>query len=161
MLYIAVKALVSGVIIAAVSEIAKRSPGIGALILSLPLVSILAFIWLWRDAADKDVIAALANSTFWFVLPTLPMFLVLPALLRGGASFWTALGLSCLLTIVLYAGMVWVLGRSGPELPAPRDNPAYQPDDQPGAPLERDIEGTDSSVPDTVIVPSAPVPEPD
>jgi hypothetical protein len=111
MLYIAVKALVSGVIIAAVSEIAKRSPGIGALILSLPLVSILAFIWLWRDAADKDVIAALANSTFWFVLPTLPMFLVLPALLRGGASFWTALGLSCLLTIVLYAGMVWVLGR--------------------------------------------------
>jgi hypothetical protein len=113
MLYLAVKALISGVIVAVVSEIAKRSPGIGALILSLPLISILAFIWLWRDTADKDGIAALAQSTFWFVLPTLPMFLVLPALLRGGAGFWPALGLSCLMTMALYAAMVWALGRFG------------------------------------------------
>jgi hypothetical protein len=113
MLYLAVKALVSGVIIAAVSEIAKRSPGLGALILSLPLISILAFIWLWRDTSDKEGIAALAQSTFWFVLPTLPMFLVLPALLRGGMGFWAALGLSCLMTMALYAGMVWALGRFG------------------------------------------------
>jgi hypothetical protein len=87
MLYLAVKALISGVIIAIVSEIAKRSPGLGALILSLPLISILAFIWLWRDTGDQEGIAALAQSTFWFVLPTLPMFLVLPALLRGGMGF--------------------------------------------------------------------------
>jgi hypothetical protein len=113
MLYLAVKALISGVIIAAVSEIAKRSPGIGALILSLPLISILAFIWLWRDTADKEGIAALAQSTFWFVLPTLPMFLVLPALLRAGTGFWAALGLSCLMTMALYAVMVWALGRFG------------------------------------------------
>ena len=113
MLYLAVKALISGVIIAAVSEIAKRSPGIGALILSLPLISILAFIWLWRDTADQEGIAALAQSTFWFVLPTLPMFLVLPALLRGGFGFWVALGLSCLMTMVLYVAMVWALGRFG------------------------------------------------
>ena len=113
MLYLAVKALISGVIIAAVSEIAKRSPGIGALILSLPLISILAFIWLWRDTGDKEGIAALAQSTFWFVLPTLPMFLVLPALLRGGVGFWAALGLSCLMTMALYAVMVWALGKFG------------------------------------------------
>lgn len=113
MLYIAVKALISGVIIAIVSEIAKRSPGIGSLILSLPLISILAFIWLWRDAADKEGIAALAQSTFWFVLPTLPLFLVLPALLRSGTGFWAALGLSCLMTMALYAAMVWALGRFG------------------------------------------------
>jgi hypothetical protein len=113
MLYLAVKALISGVIIAAVSEIAKRSPGIGALILSLPLISILAFIWLWRDTADQEGIAALAQSTFWFVLPTLPMFLVLPALLRSGVGFWTALGLSCLMTMALYTVMVWALGRFG------------------------------------------------
>jgi hypothetical protein len=113
MLYLAVKALVSGVIIAIVSEIAKRSPGLGALILSLPLISILAFIWLWRDTGDHEGIAALAQSTFWFVLPTLPMFLVLPALLRGGMGFWAALGLSCLMTMALYAAMVWALGRFG------------------------------------------------
>jgi len=116
MLYLAAKALLSGVIIAAVSETAKRSPSLGALILSLPLVSLLAFIWLWRDTSDTERIAALSQSTFWLVLPTLPMFLVLPALLRNGAGFWTALGLSCLLTIALYVLMAWMLGRFGVSL---------------------------------------------
>jgi hypothetical protein len=113
MLYAIIKALLSGVIIAVVSEVAKRNPAIGAIILSLPLISILAFIWLWRDTGDTEGIASLAQSTFWFVLPTLPMFVVLPALLRGGMGFWLALGLSCLLTVSLYAAMVWALGRFG------------------------------------------------
>lgn len=113
MLYAAIKALLSGAIIATVSEVGKRYPGAGALILSLPLISILAFIWLWRDTRDEEGIAALAQSTFWFILPTLPMFLVLPALLRGGMGFWPALGLSCLLTLSLYAAMAWALGRFG------------------------------------------------
>jgi hypothetical protein len=113
MLYVVVKALISGAIIAVVSEVAKRTPALGALILSLPLVSILAFIWLWRDTGDEEGIAALAQSTFWFVLPTLPLFLVLPTLLRGGMGFWAALGLSCLMTVALYAVMVWALGRFG------------------------------------------------
>ena len=113
MLYAAIKALLSGVIIATVSEVAKRNPAIGAIILSLPLISILAFIWLWRDTNDTEGIASLAQSTFWFILPTLPMFLVLPALLRGGLGFWAALGLACLLTTLLYAAMVWALGRFG------------------------------------------------
>lgn len=113
MLYAALKALLSGVIVAAASEVARRNPGVGALILALPLLSILAFIWLWRDSADTERIAVLAQSTFWFALPTLPMFLVLPALLRSGTGFWPALGLSCLLTMVLYAAMVWALGRFG------------------------------------------------
>jgi hypothetical protein len=113
MLYAAIKALLSGVIVAAASEAAKRNPGIGAVFLSLPLISILAFIWLWRDTSDSERIAALAQSTFWFVLPTLPMFLVLPALLRNGVGFWPALGLACLMTLALYAAMVWTLGRFG------------------------------------------------
>ena len=100
MLYAVIKALLSGVVIAAASEVAKRSPAIGAVILSLPLISILAFIWLWRDTSDTGAVAALSQSTFWFVLPTLPMFLVLPALLRNGAGFWPALGLSCLVTLL-------------------------------------------------------------
>src|SRR4030095_10811686 len=113
MLYLAAKALLSGLIVAAVSEIAKRSPALGALILSLPLVSILAFIWLWRESADTEGIAALSQSTFWFTLPTLPMFLVLPALLRNGVGFWPALGLSCLVALLLYAAMAWTLGKLG------------------------------------------------
>jgi len=113
MLHAVIKALISGIIIAAASEAAKRSPAIGAVILSLPLMSILAFIWLWRDTGDTERIASLAQSTFWFVLPTLPLFLILPALLRGGAGFWTSLGLSCLVSLLLYGAMVWTLGKLG------------------------------------------------
>jgi hypothetical protein len=113
MLYLAIKAALSGVIIAIVSEVAQRRPGLGALIVSLPLVSILAIIWLWRDTGDVQRIAAHAEATFWLVLPTLPMFLALPALLRNGAGFWIALGLSCLLTFVLYLLAIWVLPRFG------------------------------------------------
>jgi hypothetical protein len=96
-----------------VSEVARRSPGLGGLIESLPLVSVLAVIWLWRDTADVEPIAMQLQSTFWYVLPTLPMFLAMPAMLRHGIGFWPALGLSCLLTIVLYALDGWLLPKFG------------------------------------------------
>jgi hypothetical protein len=113
MLYLAIKALISGAIIAAVSEIAKRSPGIGALVASLPLVSVLGMIWLWRDKPDAANMAAHAGATFWFVLPSLPMFLLIPALLGRGWSFWSALAAGCLLTIALYLVMTWAGPRFG------------------------------------------------
>jgi hypothetical protein len=116
MTYFILKAAISGVLVALISEAARRSPGIGGLIASLPLVSVLAFIWLWRDTADVARIAAQAESTFWFVLPSLPLFLIFPALLRHGTGFWPALTVSCAATILLYSLMLWVLPRFGIEL---------------------------------------------
>ena len=113
MLYLALKAGLSGVIIAVASEVARRSPTLGALIISLPLLSLLALLWLWRDTGDTARIAALSESTFWYVLPTLPMFLVLPALLRHGVGFWIALIASCALTFALYLLTVWALAKFG------------------------------------------------
>jgi hypothetical protein len=113
MVYLFLKALISGAIVAAVSEIAKRYPGLGGLVASLPLVSVLGMIWLWRDTRDVQTMAAHATGTFWFVLPSLPMFLLIPALLRRGAPFWGALGAGCLLTMGLYLVMVWVGPRFG------------------------------------------------
>ena len=113
MLYAAIKALISGAIIATVSEVAKRNPSLGALILSLPLTALLAFLWLWFERADNESIAALSQSTFWFVLATLPMFLVMPLLLRSGAGFWLALGICCLLTFAMYATIIWAIGKFG------------------------------------------------
>jgi hypothetical protein len=113
MLYLAVKAAISGVIIAIVSELAKRYPGFGALVASLPLVSVLGMIWLWRDKPDAANMAAHAEATFWYVLPSLPMFLLVPALLRSGMHFWLALALGCTLTITLYLLMVWAGPRFG------------------------------------------------
>jgi len=116
MLYLTIKAALSGVIIAIVSEVARRSPTLGALIVSLPLVSILGILWLWHDTTDAERIAAHAQSTFWYVLPTLPMFLVMPAMLRHGISFWTTLAACCVLTFLLYLATIWALGKFGVSL---------------------------------------------
>ena len=96
-----------------VYEVDRRSPGIGGLIASLPLISVLAVIWLWTDTGDAERIASHLQSTFWYVLPSLPMFIVMPALLRAHVDFWIALGLSCALTMALYVAMVWLLPRLG------------------------------------------------
>lgn len=108
MTYLIVKAILSGLIIAMVSEVSKRNPGLGALFVSLPLVSIIGMMWLWRDTRDTDRIAAHAEATFWYVLPSLPMFLLIPVLLRRDVPFWPALACGGLLTIALYAAMIWI-----------------------------------------------------
>lgn len=113
MVYLILKAVLSGVLVAAISEVAKRYPGIGGLISSLPLVSVMGMIWLWRDTADSARMAAHAEGTFWFVLPSLPMFLVIPAMLRRGIDFWPALIAGCALTMALYALMLWLGPRLG------------------------------------------------
>ena len=113
MLYLILKALLSGVIVMAVSEIARRSPAFGALVVSLPLVSLLAILWLWRDTGDTARIADHAEATFWYVLPSLPMFLVLPYLLRHGTGFWWAIAAACALTVALYFLTVLVAARFG------------------------------------------------
>jgi hypothetical protein len=114
--YLLIKAALSGIIIAIVSEVARRAPGMGALIASLPLISVLGMIWLWRDTADPARLADHAFATFWFVLPSLPMFLAIPLLLNRGMPFWAALVIGCALTVALYILMVWTLGRFGIEL---------------------------------------------
>ncbi|MEG3123976.1 DUF3147 family protein [Sphingomonas sp. GB1N7] len=116
MLYLIAKALISGALIAIASTLAKRYPGFGALIASLPLVSVLGMIWLWNDRPDVENMAAHAGATFWYVLPSLPMFLLIPALLRHGVGFWIALVAGCCLTIVLYAVMTWLAPRFGLQL---------------------------------------------
>lgn len=112
-MYFIFKALLSGVIVALVSELAKRSPALGALLVSLPLISLLAMIWLWRDTGDVEKLAAHAQATFWYVLPSLPMFLLIPVLLRSGVSFGLALAAGCVLTVCLYGLTVWVASRMG------------------------------------------------
>jgi hypothetical protein len=113
MLYLFVKAALSGIIVAAVSEIAKRYPGFGGLVASLPLVSLLGMLWLWRDTHDPVRMAAHARGTFWFVIPSLPMFLLIPALLERGFGFWPALAVGCTVTILLYLATTAVAARMG------------------------------------------------
>jgi hypothetical protein len=116
MLGLVAKALLSGALIAAISEIGKRLPTVAALVASLPLVSVLGMILLWRARPDAENMAVHAEATFWYVRPSLPMFLVIPALLRAGVSFWAALALGCALTVALYLTMAHFGPRFGLKL---------------------------------------------
>ena len=113
MLYLAIKTIVSALLIVAISEIARRSAALGALVASLPLVSVLGMIWLWRDTHDSARMAAHSEATFWYVLPSLPMFLLIPVLLRAGLGFPLALLAGILLTAGLYLITVTIAARFG------------------------------------------------
>ena len=115
-MYLTLKAAISGALIAIASTLAKRYPGFGAMIASLPLVSVLGMIWLWTDQRDAENMATHAQATFWYVLPSLPMFLLIPALLRHGVGFWTALAGGCGLTVALYVLMTLIGPRFGLQL---------------------------------------------
>ena len=107
------KALLAGAMIAAISEIGRRLPATAALVASLPLVSVLGMIFLWHARPDAENMAVHAGATFWYVIPSLPMFLLIPWLLRAGWPFWLSLTLGCALTFVLYLGMVAIGPRLG------------------------------------------------
>jgi hypothetical protein len=115
-LYLVIKAAISGVIVALVSEIARRYPGWGGLVASLPLTSLLAMLWLWRDTGDTVRVAELSTGAFWFVLPSLPLFFVLPLLLRNGVGFWLSMAIVVAGTLALYALMFWAAPRLGLKL---------------------------------------------
>ena len=113
MVYYVVKVAISALLIVAIAEISKRSSLVGALLASVPLVSVLAMIWLYIDTRDGERVAALANGVFWLVLPSLALFLALPLLLRHGVNFYLSMGLSVLLTIGCYWAMLGLLRQIG------------------------------------------------
>lgn len=113
MLHFAIKVLLSAIVIVAVAEIAKRSTVWAAALASLPLTSILAFVWLHVDGEPAERIASLAGSIVWLVLPSLLLFVVLPLLLRAGWQFWPSLLVACLATAAGYGATLWLLQRAG------------------------------------------------
>lgn len=116
MLYYAIKILVSAVLIAAISEIAKRSSGLAALLAALPLTSLLAFIWLHVESTPPNDIADLSIQIFWLVIPSLLLFLLLPLMLRQGWNFWLSLALSMAATAGFYLALLPLLRRMGVQL---------------------------------------------
>jgi hypothetical protein len=110
------KALLAGAMVAAIAEIGKRLPAMGALVASLPLVSVLGMAFLWIARPDAENMATHAQATFWYVLPSLPMFLLIPVLLRSGVNFWLALVAGCALTVALYLVMMHFGPRFGLKL---------------------------------------------
>lgn len=116
MTYLIIKTLISALIIVAVSELSRRSSAVGALLASLPLTSLLAFIWLYRDTHDAAKIGALSTSIFWLVLPSLVFFVALPPLLKAKMNFYASLGLATALMLACYGTMLVALKKFGVNL---------------------------------------------
>lgn len=112
-MYYLVKILVTTLLIVAISEVSKRSSLLGAILASVPLVSVLAMLWLYVDTKDIEKISALSLSIFWLVIPSLVLFLVLPLLLKLGWAFYPSLAISTVSTILSYAAMMLILGYFG------------------------------------------------
>lgn len=110
------KAVVSGGIIVTVSELAKRNNTAASIVHSLPLVSLVALIWLFAGTRDSALIGRHMTGTFWFVLPSLPMFLAVPWLLRRSVAFWPALAAGIVLTVALYFLTLRLLKMAGVNL---------------------------------------------
>ncbi len=111
MLYAALKVLLTAVLVVAISEAAKRSTLLGGILASLPVTSLLAFIWVYGETGDTAKIANLSVSIFWYVLPSLVLFVALPLLLMRGVDFWLSLVIASALTFAAYALMTSILAR--------------------------------------------------
>ncbi|MFH1701260.1 MAG: DUF3147 family protein [Candidatus Zixiibacteriota bacterium] len=111
-----VKIVLTTASIIAISEIARRSSFFGALLASIPLISVLAMLWLYIDTKDVAKVSALSMSVFWLVIPSLTLFLVLPLLLKQGWNFYLSITISIGLTVVSYWLMITILNHFGVKL---------------------------------------------
>ncbi len=110
MTYYILKIVITTILIVVISEISKRSSFIGALLASVPIVSILAMMWLYVDTKNVEKVSMLSTSVFWLVIPSLALFIALPILLKQGINFYLSMTCSILITVVCYWLMVSVLG---------------------------------------------------
>lgn len=108
MIYFLIKTFITALIIASISELSRRYSLWAALLASLPLTSILAFIWIYWETQDNTKIIELSYSVFWLVLPSLGFFLILPFLIKQGLAFPTAMVISIMAMAALYGTGIWL-----------------------------------------------------
>ena len=111
-----IKYLITAALVVAISEIAKRSDRAGAMIAALPWITSLAMIWMFVEKQGTEKIGNHAWYTFWYVLPTLPMFLLIPWMLRSGVGFPLTMLAAIALTASLFTLTAWLVSKWGIEL---------------------------------------------
>jgi len=111
MIYNIVKILISAILIALISEVSKRSTFFGAILASIPLVSVMAMIWLYIDTNDSLQVVQLSKSIFWLVIPSLVLFITFPIFIRLQLSFYTALSASLIAMVATYFITIAILDK--------------------------------------------------
>lgn len=115
MVYLIFKYAITSFLVVLISETAKRIDKLGGLIAALPLVSVLVLFWLYFEKQPIEKIANHAWYTFWFVIPTLPMFLIFPYVIKHH-GFWIAIVVSFLITILSFVVFANIAKRFGIQL---------------------------------------------
>ena len=113
MLYYILKFTISALLIVAISEISKKYSLAAGILASLPIISVLAMIWLYINTSSTEKVSKLSTSIFWMVLPSLSLFLMLPLLLKNKVSFYPALVISWLVMVFLYYAVILLLKKLG------------------------------------------------
>ncbi len=112
----AVKLFISAAVIVLVTKVQLFNDKLSALLIALPFTSLVAMLWMQAEKQSPERIANHAEGTFWFVLPSLPMFLILPWMLRHGWTFWPALAVNCVITVACFWLTVVILRHFGTDL---------------------------------------------
>lgn len=107
-MFIMAKILISAVIIALATELSNYHRILAAILISMPIISILSFIWIYLDTQDTQKISLMSIDIVWYVTASLPFFFILPQLIKMGLSFWLSLSISCLSLFILYPILMWI-----------------------------------------------------
>ncbi|PHR55154.1 MAG: hypothetical protein COA44_11545 [Arcobacter sp.] len=110
------KLLITTILIVLISEIAKRSSLMGALLAAIPLVSILAMTWMYVDTNNSTTAVEFSNRIVWLIAPSMTLFIVFPLLIKKGLSFYPSMFISISLTILAYYSVIFILEKFGVEL---------------------------------------------
>lgn len=113
MTYYIIKLIITTVLIVLISEIAKRNSLMGAMLAAIPLVSILAMIWMYIDTNDSSSAVEFSNSIVWLIVPSMTLFITFPILIKKGLSFYPSLSISIIMTILAYYSVIFILTKLG------------------------------------------------
>ncbi|GIT99102.1 MULTISPECIES: DUF3147 family protein [unclassified Sulfurovum] len=116
MAYYITKLIITTFLIVLISEIAKRSSLVGALLAAIPLVSILAMTWMYVDTNSSSNAVDFSNRIVWLIAPSITLFIVFPILIKKGLSFYLSMGISILMTIFAYYSVIFILDKFGIKL---------------------------------------------
>jgi len=114
--YYITKLIITSLLIVLISEIAKRSSLMGAMLAAIPLVSILAMTWMYVDTSDSRDAVEFSKRIVWLIAPSMTLFIAFPLLIRKGLGFYPSMFVSVIMTIFAYYSVLFLLGKFGVKL---------------------------------------------
>ena len=103
----------TALIIFAVVQVSERSTLLAAVLASIPIVSVLAMMWMNHEGQSTEEISLFAKEIVWLLIPSLLMFIVMPLLIDRGWEFYPALGAGLATTIIGYFVMIQIMEKYG------------------------------------------------